>query len=152
MSPETSLQIACLDWWEIQPKYKRLQGMLYMVTNDGFKSWAEANIDKSRGLIAGIPDLQLAIPNTEFHGLYIELKSGKNGLNDSQKRMIPMLKAAGYRVEIIKDVLDFADLITEYLSTANLDPIREAYTEPKIKPKSKTKKCNGVSKRRYSQV
>jgi hypothetical protein len=115
MQPETSLQIACLKWWAMEPRYKHLQGLLFMITNDGAKSKQAAVLDKARGLIPGIPDLFLSVPNGMFHGLYIELKAGKGKVNKVQEETHKKLKQQGYKVQVVRDVEKFKEVVEDYL-------------------------------------
>ena len=49
---------------------------------------------------AGVPDLQLIVPNGEIHGLWIELKSKKGKLQPSQRLMIQRLEEQGYMCKV----------------------------------------------------
>ncbi len=56
------------------------------------KQW---NKLKAEGALAGVPDL--FIPELR---LYIEMKYGKGTLSDNQKKIIPRLEKAGYKVAV----------------------------------------------------
>ena len=71
---------------------------------------------KAEGVVAGVPDLFLAIPHGEYHGLWIEMKNGKAGrLSPSQKDMHARLRANKYKVEVCHSWLDFSRIITDYI-------------------------------------
>lgn len=57
------------------------------------KQW---NKLKAEGALAGVPDL--FVPELR---LYIEFKYGSGKLSDKQKKVIPKLEQAGYRVEVV---------------------------------------------------
>lgn len=67
---------------------------LFAIPNGGARSKATAGKLKAEGVKAGVWDLMLAIPVGRHHGLWIEMKAGKNTLTDEQKtwrqRMVRM--------------------------------------------------------------
>lgn len=65
--------------------------LLYHVPNEGKRSKITGSILKSQGLKAGVPDLCLPVARGVYHGLYIELKYGKNKLSDNQKQWLTLL-------------------------------------------------------------
>ena len=70
--------------------------LLYHVPNEGKRSKITGSILKMQGLKAGVPDLCLPVARGVYHGLYIELKYGKNKLTDSQKQWLTLLGGQGY--------------------------------------------------------
>lgn len=68
------------------------------------------------GLRAGVPDLLLACPSGQFHGLFIELKCGRNKPSRAQLEWIRRLSIQGYKCVVIWDsVDDVMAAIDEYL-------------------------------------
>lgn len=55
----------------------RLSDYLFHIPNGGSRNIIEATKLKKMGVKAGVPDLQLIVPNGEVHGLWIELKAQK---------------------------------------------------------------------------
>ena len=55
---------------------------------------------KKMGVKAGVPDLQLLVPNGLIHGLWIELKSKTGKLQPSQRLMIQRLEEQGYLCKV----------------------------------------------------
>lgn len=51
---------------------------------------------KQEGVKAGVPDLVLPVSRGGYHGLYIELKVGKNKPTKEQKEWLEALKQEGY--------------------------------------------------------
>ena len=70
--------------------------LLYHVPNEGKRSKITGSILKSQGLKAGVPDLCLPVARGVYHGLYIELKYGKNKLTDRQKQWLTSLSDQRY--------------------------------------------------------
>jgi hypothetical protein len=72
---------------------------------------------KAEGVVAGIPDLFLAVPRGDRSGLFIEMKAGKGVLTDSQKEAIRQLTMQGYRCEVIRSVDEFQAKVNEYMNS-----------------------------------
>ena len=70
--------------------------LLYHVPNEGKRSKITGSILKQQGLKAGVPDLCLPVARGAYHGLYVELKYGKNKLSDNQKQWLASLSCQGY--------------------------------------------------------
>jgi hypothetical protein len=68
-------------------------------------------------VVAGVPDLFLAIPNKDYHGLFIEMKrETKSKVSDNQKEVIALLKSQGYAVEICYGFQEAVDCFNNYLA------------------------------------
>ena len=74
--------------------------MLYHIPNGGSRNKIEAAHLKQQGVKAGVPDLCLPVSRGEYHGLYIELKYGKNKPTENQKRWINLLRSQNYKAEV----------------------------------------------------
>ena len=72
---------------------------------------------KLAGVRPGVPDLMLAIPAGDYHGLFIELKRIDGGyLSPVQRQWITRLIACGYRVEIAEGWIEAKKIIENYLT------------------------------------
>ena len=71
---------------------------MYHVPNEGKRT--NGNILKAAGLKSGVPDICLPIPRNGFHGLYIEMKYGKNKATKEQKEYLAALDEYGYKTAI----------------------------------------------------
>ncbi len=81
-------------WFEFQyPQYKDL---LHHSPNGGKRGAKEGKRFKDMGVRPGRPDIELNVPRETFHGLFIELKVGKNRLTDNQKDQLAKLREQGY--------------------------------------------------------
>jgi hypothetical protein len=71
------------------------------IPNEGKRSPIFGKILKKQGLRAGASDVFCAIPHsvseTQYHGLFIEFKVGKNTLTEKQIRFRDAVVRAGYR-------------------------------------------------------
>ena len=89
---------------------------LHHIPNGGKRSAIEGKHLKEMGVKAGVPDLCLPVPNAKYHGLYIEMKVGKNTTSDSQEWWIEHLRKQGYKVAICYGWEEAAAELTGYLS------------------------------------
>ncbi len=111
--PEHILQKACVQWFRFN--YPKLKYLLFAIPNGGLRNVKVATKLKAEGVVAGVPDLFLAIPNQEAAGLFIEMKAGKNQLTEAQKYMIPTLEAQGYQCEVCREFDHFMQIIKNYM-------------------------------------
>ena len=73
---------------------------LHHVPNGGLRSKAVAARLKAAGVKAGVPDLCLPVPRGGYHGLYIELKVGRNKPTEHQRAWLDHLTEAGYSTQV----------------------------------------------------
>ena len=88
---------------------------LYAIPNGGRRDKAEAAHLKRQGVKSGVPDLHLPVARGNYHGLYIEMKVGKNKPTKNQKEWINALKASGYAVEVCYSAAAARQVIIAYL-------------------------------------
>lgn len=111
---EHDLQVACINWF--RATHKGIATMLFAIPNGGWRNPTTAAKLKAEGVVAGVPDLFLAVPSGEYHGLFIEMKNGKAGrLSEPQKNMITRLQNENYKCEVCHSWSDFCKIIKEYL-------------------------------------
>lgn len=110
---ESSIQRQCVAWFRLQ--YPRYALLLVANANGGKRSPIEAAIMKGEGVTAGVADLTLYLPNSEHHGLCIEMKTAKGRQSEHQKLWQKLVQGAGYRYEICRSLEDFQSLMSEYL-------------------------------------
>ena len=127
---ESGLQAACHTWFHNH--HPKLRGLGFIIHNDGAKHTIQAAQDKARGLVPGIPDWCLMVPSGVTHhqvgvgtaavydhlALFVEFKVGRNGVDPLQAKRIAQLQGQGYRVEVVRDLPTFQQLLTDYLSAA----------------------------------
>lgn len=89
--------------------------LLYHIPNGGSRHPAEAANLKAQGVKAGVPDICLPVPRGAFHGLFIEMKFGKNKLSDNQREWIHALLGQGYAVFVCYTMEEARTAILNYL-------------------------------------
>lgn len=113
---EATEQEALIVWCEWQQaKHPELK-LLYHVPNGGSRNPLEAANLKRQGVKAGVPDLCLPVPMNGFHGLYIEMKYGKNKTTEAQKEWLRELEAQGYITAVCYSAEEAKDVISTYLN------------------------------------
>ena len=117
-SSEAQEQTALFAWADqcvrfgIHPELK----MMYAIPNGGRRDPIEAAHLKQQGVKAGVPDLCLAVPRGKYHGLYIEMKVGRNKTTDQQNEWLANLSYYGYAVKVCYSCLAAKTAIERYLS------------------------------------
>lgn len=96
---------------------------LYAVPNGGKRDRAEAAHLKRQGVKPGVPDLCLPVPRGEFHGLYIEMKVGRNKPTENQLAWILGLKRNGYAVMVCYGAKEAQDAIRRYLAYGTVQDV-----------------------------
>jgi hypothetical protein len=112
---EHDLQCECVRLFRLQ--YPSLALLLFAIPNGGQRDIVVAAKLKAEGALSGVPDLFFAHPSGEYHGLWLELKVGKNHLTDNQKKMFGVLSAQKYKCVEIRSIEDFLQEVGDYLKT-----------------------------------
>lgn len=73
---------------------------VYHIPNGGSRNKIEAANLKRQGVKAGVPDLCFPVPLHGYHGMYIEMKWGKNKPTELQEEWIRVLLQNGYHVKV----------------------------------------------------
>ena len=74
---------------------------------------------------AGVPDLCLPVARNGFHGLYIEMKYGKNKTTDNQKEWLKALTDQGYYTVVCYGAEEAERIIARYLQFPGYPAIEE---------------------------
>ena len=96
LDDEGGHQEALFEWAAYQAGRMPELEFLHHVPNGGKRDKATAAALKRQGVRAGVPDIVLPAARAGWHGLYIELKAGKNTTTGSQKRWLGYLCQQGY--------------------------------------------------------
>lgn len=88
---------------------------LHHVPNGGKRDKATAVALKRQGVKAGVPDIVLPTAREGYHGLYIELKAGKNKTTQNQEKWLKYLEKQGYFTAVCYGWQVAAELIEKYL-------------------------------------
>lgn len=106
-----------------QQKYPELK-LMHHIPNGGKRDVKTAINLKHEGVKAGVPDICLPVARGKFHGLYIELKVGKNKPTPKQLEWIYSLEQEGYAVKVCYGWLEARETIENYLSLNCLELLR----------------------------
>ena len=112
---EENEQITVFKWAAMQQKVYPELALLHHVPNGGQRNKVTAARLKAAGVKSGVPDICLPVPKDEFHGLYIELKYGKNKPSENQKKWIEQLNKQGYKAKVCYGAEEAIAVIKEYL-------------------------------------
>lgn len=91
---------------------------MFHIPNGGSRNKLEAANLKRQGVRAGVPDLFLPVARGDFHGLFIEMKYGKNKPTDKQKEWLVNLGGQGYAVAVCYGFNEAKRKILCYLNLA----------------------------------
>ncbi len=116
---ESNIQQKCVEWF----KYSFPKQVIASFPNGVFisgtpvqraKRW---NILKKEGAMLGMPDLIICIPSDKYHALFIEMKTSKGVLSDSQKSTHKILEDSGYCVKVCRSLDEFIQSVHNYLES-----------------------------------
>jgi hypothetical protein len=110
---EDSIQKNVIVWWRTQ--YPRFVYLLFHIPNGGKRDKITASIFKGLGVVPGVADLFLAIPNPDHHGFFIELKRKGNVQSEYQINFMKWVRSMGYKYEVIDTVEDAIQAVQTYL-------------------------------------
>lgn len=118
-------QVALIAWAAMQSNVYPALKWIYAVPNgaklpyrknrNGQRFSPEAMRLKREGLRPGVPDLVLPVPVGKHHGLYLELKHGKNTTSDKQDEWLEALEGFGYCAAIAWGFDEARQTIVDYL-------------------------------------
>ena len=116
LKSEDTEQINVMSWanWNIN-RHPELK-WLFHVPNGGSRNKAEAIKFKQMGVKAGVSDLCLPYPRGVYNGLFVEMKFGKNRLQETQKAFQSDMIDAGHFVATCYGAEAAIKVIEEYLS------------------------------------
>lgn len=114
---EDYIQATFHQWlWNTYPETRWL---CYAIPNGGLRSAAAAAKLKATGLLSGIPDYHIAIPNVKHCGLYIEFKTPEANLNTEhvkhQLDVHQRMRGAGNMVVVCNSIDEAKRITLEYL-------------------------------------
>ncbi len=115
INSESNEQISLFEWCEYSlGKYPELK-LLFHVPNGGCRSTATAGRMKAEGVKPGVPDLFLPVAKNGYHGLFIEMKAGRNKPTAHQAQWLEQLSVQGYLAVVCYGWEEAAKILTEYL-------------------------------------
>lgn len=107
---EESLQTTCVQWFRLRYPGR----LIFAIPNGGKRNVLEAVRLKAQGVLAGIPDLFIPEPFRGRPGLWVEMKREDGRPTKHQQKMIEVLRAKGYNVEVCKTFDEFRGVVERY--------------------------------------
>lgn len=115
LDDESGHQEALFTWAGYNMRLMPELEYMHHIPNGGKRDVATAVALKRQGVKAGVPDVMLPAARAGFHGLYIELKAGKNTTTKKQKEWLEYLRQQGYYTAVCYSWRLAAELIEKYL-------------------------------------
>lgn len=84
--------------------------------NEGKRSYYTGKTLVRAGLRKGVPDLTIPRARGKYHGLYIEMKYGRNKLTAEQEHWLADLSRNGYAVKVAYSAEEAIQAIKKYMS------------------------------------
>lgn len=103
---------------------------LHAIPNAAKRGKRERGKMLAEGLKAGMPDLCLPCPRGIYHGLYIEMKHGRNQPTANQKDCIKFLRQQGYFVDVCWCADEAIGLLKLYMRLKPKDTLNIVYKLP----------------------
>ena len=104
----------------IRTKYPEID-LMFHIPNGGSRNKLEAANLKKQGVKAGVPDLFLPVSRGGYHGLFIELKYGKNKPTKKQTEWLKSLNEQGYAVAVCYGCNEASEKILKYLKLGEIN-------------------------------
>ncbi len=115
LRPEQIEHINTVNWFN--HTYPELEPDFHHFANERRCSIQEGRTLKRMGVKRGVADFFLAVPNGEYHGLWIELKVNKGKLTPEQQEFIKRKNEKGYLALSVWGSDSAKEIIKSYLST-----------------------------------
>lgn len=93
---EAQEQTAYFEWAAYIPEL----AWAYAIPNGGKRDKREAANLKRQGVKAGVSDIFVPLPRGVYHGLYIEMKVGRNKPTEKQTEFLEYARGQGYAVAV----------------------------------------------------
>ena len=103
---ESNIQIACIKYFRLQyPEY-----LCFSVPNGGIRTQKNARILKAEGLLAGVADLIIVLPNKV---LFIEIKTEKGRQQQTQKDFQNKVEALEHDYYVCRSFDEFVQTVEQ---------------------------------------
>ena len=106
-------QVALIQWLRLQhPKHTKC---LWAIPNGGVRNIGTAIKLKREGVVPGVSDLFLMIPNNTKHGLFLERKAKSGKLTTEQTDFLSLAESMGYEAIVADSDEEGKEIIKKYL-------------------------------------
>lgn len=111
---EHRIQCSCVRWFNL--KHRKLKGRLFAVPNGGKRDALTGAKLKAEGVVAGVADLILLVPNRFYGALLVEMKTLTGRQSKSQKNWEQIITSEGdYKYVVCHSLDDFIREVDDYL-------------------------------------
>jgi hypothetical protein len=114
MTKESFEQIAVIDWLKLQ--YPDIYKCTFHIPNERKCTPAYGKILKRMGVKAGVSDLFIAHPISNYSGLFIEIKTLTGKLTTYQSNFINLMNSKGYYACVTFGFYDTIKIIKWYVT------------------------------------
>ena len=110
----------------------------FAIPNGALRSKAVASKLKAEGVKAGVADMLILLPNSTFHGLFVEVKIKGNSQQPNQKVFEQKARDCGYEYIIVRSLDELIEKLKYYESQKFIEQdkimraYREGYTDGKL--------------------
>jgi len=116
LSPsESSIQQAYFQWVRIKERSDYRYEAIYAIPNAGLRTKQNGSRMKAEGMKAGIPDIFISVPISNYAGLYIELKKEGGKLSQTQKSMLGLFNRLGYKTLVCYSLKELIEATEKYM-------------------------------------
>lgn len=112
---EHRAQVAVVTWATLARAEFPELALLFAIPNGGHRNVIVAKKLKAEGVKAGVPDLFLPVARGGYHGLFIEMKAGKNRPSQEQLELMNRLVLESYRCAVCYSSADAESILRHYL-------------------------------------
>lgn len=106
------------EWAKLNERQYPELALLHAIPNGGHRIKAVAVQMRKEGVRPGVPDVCLPVARQGFHGLYIEMKYGRNIASDNQIAWMDALETQGFRVALCYSCEEATVVILDYLGAS----------------------------------
>lgn len=92
-----------------------LNAVCFHIPNGEKRDFRTAMKLKYMGVKPGVPDVYLAIPSKNKHGLFLEFKAGKGKVSENQAQFIENVTKLDYEVKIVYSLIDAQVAVRNYI-------------------------------------
>lgn len=111
---EHRIQCSYVRWFSL--KYPKLKGRLFAVPNGGRRDAITAAKLKAEGVVAGVADLILLLPNRFYGALLIETKTTKGKQSQAQRQWQKLITERGeYKYIVCRSLDEFISEVEDYI-------------------------------------
>lgn len=108
---EHNIQVAAVNWF----RHQYPECLIWATPNGGQRNAIVAAKLKAEGVMSGVPDLFIAVARGRYHGLFVEMKAGKNKPTQAQNDVMSALLLQGYKCEVCYSAEEFITIANDYL-------------------------------------